>query len=640
MHKAASLKWSSRVARNAGLACLLFLLAGRGNAVELTLVVSNVTTASGRTFQMPLTGADAGGSPLTFSIDSISTASVTGAIAPAGNRSLLLNVSGVDAMSAAFDGDVVLQLHEDLAPQTTARIIQLVNDGFYDGLTFHRVIQDFMCQGGDPLGNGTGGTGMKFDDEFVSTLTFSGFGQLAMANSGDDSNDSQFFITDADLSLGDALKLPPSHLNFNHTIFGQVTKGFDVLTKIIETPVNGETPITPVLIDSASIFTDTQGAVLRLSAATGFTGSADVTVRAMNTNNESAMATFQVTVVSNTVNDPPFLGPIPSSLTTTQGIAASFVLTATDVDNDPMGLVLVDAATGQAPTNLQASFHPATSLLTLLPNLTFTGMVELVLGVTDNQQRFDTQHFLFTVVPADGLLLMANLAAFKTASPSPVQVGSNLTYTITITNLGPDTATAVAATDTLPASVTFVSASAGCTTNGSTVTCGVASLNNGAAATFQIVVTPTTAGAVTNTVAVSADESDPVPANNTTMAVTTVSPDEPPDSALDGAFTGVKQKCKTKSGVTTCTLSASLAVQNSVPAELPPTHLRFHLSSDDGFDPGDDTLIGEATTKAIKAGKTGKAKLKATLAADASGSFLLAVDDDDAVVTAIQVPAP
>jgi peptidyl-prolyl cis-trans isomerase B (cyclophilin B) len=116
-------------------------------------------------------------------------------------------------------GEIELELFDDKAPKTVNSFLFLVRKGFYDGLTFHRIISGFMIQGGDPKGDGTGDLGYKFEDEVDNGLKFDQVGLLAMANSGPDTNGSQFFIT-----AGDA-----SHLNGKHTIFGKVTGGMDVV---------------------------------------------------------------------------------------------------------------------------------------------------------------------------------------------------------------------------------------------------------------------------------------------------------------------------------------------------------------------------------------------------------------------------
>lgn len=134
-------------------------------------------------------------------------------------------------------GKIVCELYPDIAPLTVRNFVGLANGQqpwedpktkeivkkpLYNGTIFHRVIPDFMIQGGDPLGNGTGGPGYKFDDEFSDKILFDKVGRLAMANSGPATNGSQFFITVA--------KTP--WLNGHHTIFGQVIKGYDVVEKI------------------------------------------------------------------------------------------------------------------------------------------------------------------------------------------------------------------------------------------------------------------------------------------------------------------------------------------------------------------------------------------------------------------------
>ncbi|MBN1853109.1 MAG: peptidylprolyl isomerase [Pirellulales bacterium] len=109
-------------------------------------------------------------------------------------------------------GTIRLQLHEDKVPKTVANFVKLARDGFYDGLKFHRVIADFMIQAGCPKGDGTGGPGYSFADEFHPSLKHDGPGVLSMANSGPNSNGSQFFIT----------HVATPWLDGKHSVFGQV----------------------------------------------------------------------------------------------------------------------------------------------------------------------------------------------------------------------------------------------------------------------------------------------------------------------------------------------------------------------------------------------------------------------------------
>lgn len=130
-------------------------------------------------------------------------------------------------------GDIELKLYPTIAPKTSENFLGLVEKGYYDGIIFHRVIKDFMIQGGDPTGTGRGGEsiwGAPFEDEVTESLSFDRPGLLAMANAGPNTNGSQFFIT----------TVPTPWLNMKHTIFGEVINGFDVIKIIENVKVNAQ----------------------------------------------------------------------------------------------------------------------------------------------------------------------------------------------------------------------------------------------------------------------------------------------------------------------------------------------------------------------------------------------------------------
>ena len=162
----------------------------------------------------------------------------TEAAAPADRENILL----MDLK----DGRVVIELRPDLAPKHVERIKTLARQGFYDGTPFHRVIEGFMIQGGDPLGQGTGGPGYQFGDEFHPDLAFNRPYLLAMANAGPGTNGSQFFIT-----VG-----PTPHLNRKHTIFGEVAD--DASRKVVDAIATtatsrGDRPVDDVVIESVEV---------------------------------------------------------------------------------------------------------------------------------------------------------------------------------------------------------------------------------------------------------------------------------------------------------------------------------------------------------------------------------------------------
>ena len=141
------------------------------------------------------------------------------------------------------EGEITIELFDDDAPKTVENFTKLAADGFYDGLGFHRIIPDFMIQGGCPRGDGTGGPGYTFEDEINDHKIVRG--ALAMANAGPNTNGSQFFLVTKDEC---------SWLDGNHTVFGQVTEGMDVVDKLEAVPTDPrDAPLEPVGIITLTV---------------------------------------------------------------------------------------------------------------------------------------------------------------------------------------------------------------------------------------------------------------------------------------------------------------------------------------------------------------------------------------------------
>ena len=166
----------------------------------------------------------------------------------------------LNAHFTTSEGRFTVRLFDEDAPKTVANFVELaegtkewtdprtgqkVKRPLYDGLIFHRVIGGFMIQGGDPLGTGAGGPGYKFGDEFSPKLRHHKAGILSMANSGPNTNGSQFFITLA----------PTPWLDNKHSVFGEVVEGMEVVTKIAETPTSkpGDRPLKPITVQTITI---------------------------------------------------------------------------------------------------------------------------------------------------------------------------------------------------------------------------------------------------------------------------------------------------------------------------------------------------------------------------------------------------
>ena len=393
---------------------------------------------------LPVTVSNTPGGPVTTTVTSSNPNAPAEVIL--GGRSVVFTVSGTAAGGAPFTGNLTMRLFEDAAPLATAQVVNLVNDGFYVGKTIHRVVPNFVIQGGSPNGDGVGGSPRPdFVDEFNPAFTFASNGLLAEANSGDDTNNSQFFITDLGLPLADR----PQSLNFNHTIFGILTSGFDTYAKIrntdrkpddplvvrgtTSTPTTpGSRPANPITITAAALISDTTNAVVKVTPKVGF-AAADTTTLTVTANDGSAapaVATAVLTGKANAVNNRPFLGPVANP-TSAGGSPVSFALTATDTEGDSLTYKVLDAGFAGSPANVSVVVNAATGVVTLTPAAGFFGTVTLRAGVRDNVDRvgggleaagnYDTQRFTLTVAPRVSL----------TASPVNPKPGESVTFTAT-----------------------------------------------------------------------------------------------------------------------------------------------------------------------------------------------------------------
>jgi peptidyl-prolyl cis-trans isomerase B (cyclophilin B) len=147
------------------------------------------------------------------------------------------------AVMRTSEGDVALELFDEDAPQTVANFKRLAGQGFYDGLVFHRVIPDFMVQGGCPQGTGTGGPGYTFEDEINDHKVVRG--ALAMANAGPNTNGSQFFLVTTEEA---------PWLDGKHTVFGRVTEGMDVVDRISTKPTDArDKPVDDITLEAVEL---------------------------------------------------------------------------------------------------------------------------------------------------------------------------------------------------------------------------------------------------------------------------------------------------------------------------------------------------------------------------------------------------
>ncbi|TWU10459.1 Ig-like domain-containing protein [Allorhodopirellula heiligendammensis] len=377
------------------------------------------TVAIGSPLHIPIDAYDADGGPLTVTV-SVQNPSILSGTVLTGNRSLRLDMEGY--------GDMVFELFEQRAPEATGRVIELAEEGFYDGLLFHRVVDNFVIQAGDPNGDGTGGSDLgSFDDDFNAELQHNRSGVLSFAKSTDDTNNSQFFVTE----------VPTRFLDFQHSVFGQLVEGDDVREAISETNVNAsDKPTNPVRITQATVFNDTENSVVMLKALST-PGTTNVTFTITDSSGRQYQEVVPVTVTQDVdangaqINSQPFLKPIDDPILSSGDGPATLQLESVDVEGDAVRYYV----TGTSSDDATATVDPTSGLLVVTPKAGFQGDVRVgvaVLAASISSPSSDS--------PMDSQVVTFTFDDSAIAVPSSIDLratsDSGSSNTDNVTNLG------------------------------------------------------------------------------------------------------------------------------------------------------------------------------------------------------------
>ncbi len=395
--------------------------------------VGNQIVGVGSPLHIPIDAYDPDGQPLTVTVTS-SDPSLLEASVISGNRSLRLQIADY--------GEMVFELYQQRAERPTSRIIELTEAGFYDGLTFHRILDDFVLQAGDPTATGIGGSHLgAFDDQFHEELQHNATGVLSYAKSSDDTNDSQFFITERD----------SRHLDFNHSVFGQLVEGEAVREAISEVPTDGNGRLTTefanafgqITIETASIFTDDENSVIMLKPTGTGTGPVDVTITVTDSDGNQTTQVISTTVTADNQlnsNAKPFLGEL-NGVATTSGQPVSIQLTSSDIEGDAVAYNAFNIGI----VEYAMTVNQASGEVTVTPPADFVGTFEVQVGVKAasspalyaDSTAFDLQRILVTVLPPylQGLELDA-ASDTGASSTDNVTAATSASFTVTGTEPG------------------------------------------------------------------------------------------------------------------------------------------------------------------------------------------------------------
>jgi cyclophilin family peptidyl-prolyl cis-trans isomerase len=367
--------------------------------------IPNASIPAGKSLIVPVTASSTNGRPLTFT----ATSSTNRIVVEVKTNDPFWKLTVVQLASSnapgAFQtpfrggvatvtnvGDMLFMLFKEVAPRTVDVFSGLTSSGFYNSNTiFHRVVPGFVIQGGDPQTNGSGGPVFRYDDEFNTNALFSGHGQLALANSGKDTDGSQFFVTYG----------PQRSLDFGYTLFGQLLRGFNVLTNVINTPTNGASrPLADVIITRASLVPDTTDTVLRLSGTNRVNVSGTIKVIADDGAGGRTTNSFIATTVTDTHNEQPILNAVPIT-NKFCGIGARLTnfIGAFDMEKNAMFYTAGYQDAGSQANATNSTFNGTTGQLIIVPNKGYSGPLNLYVAVGSDASfsTYDEQNITFAV---------------------------------------------------------------------------------------------------------------------------------------------------------------------------------------------------------------------------------------------------
>ena len=301
--------------------------------------IANVTVPAGKSIIIPITATVTNGRALTYTITGITNAMAI--VTHTNNPFWKINVAQACAANApgAFQtpyrggtvtvtnvGDMTFMLFPEYAPQAVSIFQGLAASGFYSSNTiFHRVVSNFVIQGGDPKTNGTGGLVFQYNDEFNPQAIFSGNGQLALANSGKNTDGSQIFVTVGQQRF----------LDFGYTLFGQLVRGFNVLSNIDNTAADTNSrPLADEIITQTAFVPDTSDAVITLTATNRAGVTNVITVIASDGMGEFATNTFTARSItdSNSIGQPFLYGSTPTNIVAPVNVSLTNVIDCVELD--------------------------------------------------------------------------------------------------------------------------------------------------------------------------------------------------------------------------------------------------------------------------------------------------------------------